>query len=71
MPSVETCTGGYSYTRTRIDTLMEYALVNASLVLQPGLYDAGLYIVVLVFGDDAYLRHRLPVGGGQPDYPAA
>ncbi|ANF34895.1 glycoprotein D/GG/GX domain protein [Suid alphaherpesvirus 1] len=55
MPSVETCTGGYSYTRTRIDTLMEYALVNASLVLQPGLYDAGLYIVVLVFGDDAYL----------------
>ncbi|AIL02988.1 envelope glycoprotein G [Equid alphaherpesvirus 3] len=53
MPSPDTCEG-YSYTVARTEGFVEFVLVNASLMLQPGIYDSGDFIYNLRFGPDLY-----------------
>nr|P32650.1 RecName: Full=Envelope glycoprotein G; Short=gG; Flags: Precursor [Equine herpesvirus type 4 (strain 1942)]AAA46103.1 glycoprotein G [Equid alphaherpesvirus 4]AAB23267.1 glycoprotein G [Equid alphaherpesvirus 4] len=43
IPSPETC-DGYSFTLVKTEGVVEFTIVNMSLLLQPGIYDSGSFI---------------------------
>ncbi|AQX83380.1 envelope glycoprotein G [Canid alphaherpesvirus 1] len=68
IPSPETC-DGYSLTLVKSESISSYALVNVSLLIQPGIFDSGRYLYSLVFGNDSY-NGRIEVRvDNETDYP--
>ncbi|QPI70181.1 envelope glycoprotein G [Equid herpesvirus 6] len=68
VPSPETCEG-YSYTVARTEGIVEFVLVNTSLLLQPGIYDGGDFIYNFAFGNDSYSGQVSLRVSPNTDYP--